>query len=126
MKLMSNKKMNAVRMACLAAAMMAATAAQASIKISAYQEWRKDPSSLAHSAARNYLSTYLQALTVANGTLAHRQQPMLFCVPPTLRLGADNAASLLDGALKANRATPDDDLGIVLVMELTQAFPCKP
>lgn len=102
----------------------ASSLAHASISIGDYLKFRDDPAN--KRALELYLDAYMQALTVANGNLSYRGQSLLYCQPPHIALGAGSAMDLLDGAIRAKRATREVDAGISLLHELQMAYPCKP
>lgn len=65
----------------------------------------------------------------ANAKLDSKKQPLLFCVPPTLSLTADNYIHLIDAKIKAARAqgglNEKAPIELILLAALEEAFPCK-
>lgn len=66
----------------------------------------------------------------ANAKLESKKQPLLFCVPSTLRLTADNYLGLIDAKIKAARGAQGGlnekaPIELILLTALEEAFPCK-
>jgi hypothetical protein len=111
-----------LRYIAIAAALSWAGSANASMKVGDFLEMDSDPQSRPYAAL--YIEAYMQALTVANGTLRFRGQAAFFCPPATIALGGDNARNFVKTALDSGSAKQSDDLGIILLRELQSAFPC--
>ncbi|MCA3186456.1 MAG: hypothetical protein INH12_26755 [Cupriavidus sp.] len=105
-----------------AVVLSSAGAANASIKVSAFQEMDGSPKTKPY--ADVYIEAYMQALTIANAALLAQGKAALYCPPGALALDGANARSLVTSALRNGRATPADDIGIVVIAELQRAFPC--
>jgi hypothetical protein len=112
-----------LRYIAIAVALSWAGSANASMKVGDFLEMENDPQSRPYAAL--YIEAYMQALTVANGTLRFRGQTAFFCPPGTIALSGDNARNAVKTALKNGSAKESDDIGIILLKELQSAFPCQ-
>lgn len=78
---------------------------------------------------RDYLDGSVNGLTWANASLQHKNLPPLYCQPPKLTMNVDNMIQLLDGYLERNKELvgrlTDPALGLIMVIALQEAFPCK-
>lgn len=72
-----------------------------------------------------YVSGIGAAYTWANLELKQERQPLLFCQPPTLALGADLLAQLLDKELQNPLYRSEDQIEMALLFALKRAFPCQ-
>lgn len=76
--------------------------------------------------------TYIQGVGIgiswANSALAARNQPLLYCQPSNLALGADNYLDILARQMKeaemTKKTTLDTPLESVLLEGLMRIFPC--
>jgi hypothetical protein len=72
-----------------------------------------------------YIAGMVEGLTWANGELAARHSEPLFCQPANLDLTLDQDLSIVDGYIERHPETPEQRLGILVVLALEETFPCR-
>ena len=77
-----------------------------------------------------YLYGVGQGWLWANARLASKNQPQLFCVPPTLGLNFDNYLGILEAKIKNSRIqgklNDKTPVEVLLLSALEESFPCRP
>lgn len=96
--------------------------ASAEMTASQYKKWAHTDNNSVYAA---YITGTINALGWANGDLASKNRPLLFCPPQTLAIGNQNVYPLLD-AFFANHPSISDDfpIGLAILRSLQSAFPC--
>jgi hypothetical protein len=102
--------------------LVAASAAQAAVTLSAYKQATKEGTSEAQ--LKDYIYGVGTGYIYANAQLAALKQPRLFC-QPNMALTVDNFVSLLNREIAQDRWKSESDIESILLVALMKTFPCK-
>jgi hypothetical protein len=96
--------------------------ASAEMTAAQYKQWAHADNNSVFAA---YITGTINALGWANGDLAAKKRPQLFCPPPSLAIGNQNVYPMLD-AFFANHPGISDDfpVGLAILRSLQGEFPC--
>ena len=102
--------------------LVAASATQAAVTLSAYKQATKEGTSEAQ--LKDYIYGVGTGYIYANAQLAALKQPRLFC-QPNMALTVDNFVSLLNREIAQDRWKSESDIESILLVALMKTFPCK-
>ncbi len=102
--------------------LVAASATQAAVTLSAYRQATKEGTSEAQ--LKDYIYGVGTGYIYANAQLAALKQPRLFC-QPNMALTVDNFVSLLNREIAQDRWKSESDIESILLVALMKTFPCK-
>jgi hypothetical protein len=119
---MTNKIRHALNiLMCFLSMTVVATAAQA-LTLGQYREWQKDP------IRKEMLTTYTagigQGIAFSNVYNKTKNLPMIFCPPNSLPITGDLTNAVLTTFISKNRFQAGDDISIILIFALQDAYPC--
>lgn len=119
-------RLDTLFVSCLALAGLAMPVA--AMDIATYDQQRKAaPNSPTQVRLRVYLLGVGEGLRLANGRLRARSQPLLFCMPESQPLFAEDYMRLIDASLKEARGTLERQqfsIESILLGSLVDAHPC--
>jgi hypothetical protein len=100
---------------------IAATSAQA-LTLGQYREWLRDP------IKKEMLTTYTagigQGVAFSNVYNKTKNLPMIFCPPNSLPITGDLTNAVLTKFIAKNNFQAGDDVSIILIFALQDAYPC--
>jgi hypothetical protein len=112
----------------LASALIYSGASAASITVGIYEQARAAGTDIGK-GNKSYINGVGNGYAWANGELANRSQPLLFCAPDKLALTEDNFVAILNdeidkhpGAIKGY--SDDTPIEFILLHGLQHVFPC--
>lgn len=101
---------------------IASTASASGLTLSQYREWSRDP------IKKEMLNTYTagmgQGVTFANVYNKTKKIPMIFCPPDDLQITGDLTNTVLAKFIAKNSFKPSDEISIILIFALKDAYPC--
>ena len=106
----------------LSTIVMSASAFASGLTLAQYREWNRDPNK------KEMLNTYTagmgQGVTFANVYNKTQKIPMIFCPPNTLQITGDLTNTVLAKFIAKNSFKPTDEISIILIFALKDAYPC--
>ena len=101
---------------------MVNTASASGLTLAQYREWNKDP------IKKEMLNTYTagigQGITFANVYNKTQKIPMIFCPPNELPITGDLTNTVLAKFIAKNSFKSTDEISIILIFALKDAYPC--
>jgi hypothetical protein len=99
-----------------------ATASASGLTLSQYREWNRDP--IKKEMLNAYTAGMGQGVTFANVYNKTQKIPMIFCPPNTLQITGDLTNTVLAKFIAKNSFKPTDEISIILIFALKDAYPC--
>lgn len=98
------------------------TVSASGLTLTQYREWQRDP------IKKEMLNTYTagmgQGVTFANVYNKTQKVPMIFCPPGDLPMTGDLTNVVLAKFIAKNNFKPTDEISIILIFALKDAYPC--
>lgn len=98
------------------------SAASAGLTLGQYREWNRDP--IKKEMLNAYLAGMGQGVTFSNIYNKTQKIPMIFCPPNTLQITGDLTNTVLAKFIAKNNFKPSDEISIILIFALKDAYPC--
>jgi hypothetical protein len=99
-----------------------ANASASGLTLAQYREWNRDP------IKKEMLNTYTagmgQGVTFANVYNKTQKIPMIFCPPDSLQITGDLTNTVLAKFIAKNSFKPTDEISIILIFAMKDAYPC--
>ncbi len=99
------------------------TQAASGLTLAQYREWKKDP------IKREMLTTYTagmgQGIVFSNVHNKSFNIPQIFCPPGDLPITGDLTNQILEKFIVNNNFKPTDEVSIILIFALKNAYPCR-
>ena len=97
--------------------------AQSGLTLAQYREWKKDP------IKKEMLTTYTagmgQGVVFSNVHNKSFNLTQIFCPPGDLPITGDLTNQILDNFIARNSFKPTDEIPIILIFALKNAYPCR-
>ena len=113
-----------IRLMCIAILGLAsvANASASGLTLAQYREWNRDP------IKKEMLNTYTAGMGqgVASANVYNQTQkiPMIFCPPNSLQITGDLTNTVLAKFIAKNSFKPTDEISIILIFAMKDAYPC--
>ncbi len=97
--------------------------ASSGLTLAQYREWKKDP------IKKEMLTTYTagmgQGVVFSNVHNKSFNIPQIFCPPGDLPITGDLTNKILENFIAKNSFKPTDEISIILIFALKNAYPCR-
>ena len=102
--------------------MLFGTSSAFALTMGQYREWQRDP------IKKEMLGTYTagigQGISFSNVYNKSKNLPLIFCPPNELPITGDLTNAVLEVFITKNKFKPSDEIPIIMIFALKDAYPC--
>ena len=98
------------------------SASASGLTLTQYREWQRDP--IKKEMLHTYTAGMGQGVMFANVYNKAQKIPMIFCPPNDLQMTGDLTNIVLAKFIAKNNFKPTDEISIILIFALKDAYPC--
>ncbi len=99
-----------------------ANASASGLTLAQYREWNRDP--IKKEMLNAYTAGMGQGVIFSNIYNKTQKIPTIFCPPNTLQMTGDLTNTVLAKFIAKNSFKPTDEISIILIFALKDAYPC--